>query len=294
MSKPALPLTVPSTHRLYNQLFRIGFAIAFSASAALALPSDPLRYQGGVRNSPGPNSLTKKQQDSVIQSLRQKTGLLELEFDEDGFLRIGDHRRLAGGSPTARHLVSGAIEGDMAFDLEAYRLSELITFGRLGSPISYQSLSTGSRIEVVPLELDFTDFEMLRGDKRVILSFDLGMVVLHELAHGVLRLPDVQDHRDGLGACETHINQIRRELNLPERNSYFARLVERPGATGGKTMRSAELLFTRLTPTDGGAKRELFVLTWDALRVGQVRNDLAIGKKNSRTIAMQVTHLRIA
>ncbi len=248
--------------------------------------SDPLRYQGGVRISPS-RGLGKKQQEAVLRSLREKTGLMELDFDSDGFLELGDETRISGGSPTARELLTAAVAGDAAFDLETHNRSRIVAFARLGSPISFQSLRTRAQIEVLPVEIDFTDFDRLRGDGPVIAAFDLGMVLLHELAHGVLRLPDVGAAGDLLGECERHINQIRRELRLPERQTYFARVSDRQSTVSGGMRPHAELLFMRTMPTSGRVKRELFALSWEAELVGQIQNEVLLPRGHSGTAVVQ-------
>ena len=262
--------------------------LGLAAPVAGALDIDPLRYQGGVRNSPGKRSLDGKQLAAVIRSLREKTGLLELDFDADGFLRIGDPKQTAGGSQTARELLAAAVESEFAFDLECHSRSAGIAFGRLGPPVSYQSRATGLQIEVVPLDLDFVDFERLRGDKQVISSFDLGMVILHELGHGVLRLHDARSESEGLGECEAHMNRIRRELGLPERQNYFARVVERPAAgVSGGIARQAELVFTRETRSSDRTKRQSYVLSWDASQVGSLATEAALDRMRSGETAMR-------
>jgi len=261
--------------------------LGLAAPVAGALDIDPLRYQGGVRNSPGKRSLDGKQLAAVVKSLREKTGLLELDFDADGFLRIGDPKQTAGGSQTARELLAAAVESEFAFDLECHSRSAGIAFGRLGPPVSYQSRATGLQIEVVPLDLDFVDFERLRGDKQVISSFDLGMVILHELGHGVLRLHDARSESEGLGECEAHMNRIRRELGLPERQNYFARLVERPSGVTGAIGRQAELLFTRETKSSDRTKRQSYVLFWDASQVGSLATEAALSRMRSGETAMR-------
>jgi len=259
----------------------------FGAPAAAALDIDPLRYQGGVRNSTGSCSLNAKQLAAVARSLREKTGLLELDFDGDGFLRLGDVTRISGGSQTARDLVAAAVESELAFDLECHSRSTSIAFARLGPPVSYQSRTTGWQIEVVPLDLDFVDFDRLRGDKQAIASFDLGMVLLHELGHGVLRLRDVKNESDGLGECEAHMNRIRRELGLPERQNYFARVIERSVGASGSILRQAELLFVRETRSSDRTKRESYLLSWDASLVGNLGSEAALSRMRSGNTAMR-------
>ncbi len=258
--------------------------IFLGRTPAFASGSDPLRYQSGVRISPA-KTPGKKQVLAVIKSLREKTGFADLDFDGDGFLRIGDESRITGGSKTARELLSAAIEGDFAFDLENHNSSRLIAFARIGAPISYQSLASRARIEVLPIEIDFSDFDRLRGDPEVIAAFDLGMVILHELAHGALRLPDAKLGSELLGECETHINQIRRELELPERQTYLARVAERPSSSGSSTRPVAELIFTRIKPGARGDKRQFFFLSWEAQLVGQSQTDV-ITRQRSGTIVM--------
>jgi hypothetical protein len=283
--------TVRSTTTLFHstlQSFTITLLfVVVSAPFIFARPSDPLRYQGGIRNSQGPRKLNAKQQAAVLKSLREKSGLLELDFDEDGFLRAGDPTHFSGGSATARALILAALESEQAFDLESHDRSSVVAFARIGAPISYQSRLTGASIDVIPVEFDFADFERLRGDRQAIAAFDLGIVMLHELAHGVLRLHDVQTETDTLGECEAHINQIRRELRLPERQHYFARIFDRPGATGGGTIKQAELQFARLVPEQGRVRREGFLLIWEAAQVGQILNEAATVRPRAGTIAMQ-------
>ncbi len=286
MAQTARTLTTAS--RLEIRCCLTALILISLAPAAFPSGTDPLRYQGGVRISPsrGPG---KKQMLAVRKSLRQKTGLLELDFDSDGFLQLGDETQFRGGSQTARELLAGAIEGEIAFDLETHDHSRVVAFGRLGSPISFQSLKTGSRIEVMPIEIDFSDFDWLRGDGQAIASFDLGMVLLHEFAHGVLRLNDAVNEADGLGACEAHINQIRRELNLPERQSYFARVANRVSSNSGTTRPHAELSFVRAKSSpgpEGRNRREVLLLSWEADLVGQLRETISF-RGRSGTVAMQ-------
>ncbi|MGH9768219.1 MAG: hypothetical protein ACREAB_12355, partial [Blastocatellia bacterium] len=82
-------------------------AAAFAALYALfpsllATAGDPFRYRGGLRNSPGERKLDAKQLDAVLTSLRDKAGFLEMCFDEDGFLTLGDRTKFSGGSGVAR------------------------------------------------------------------------------------------------------------------------------------------------------------------------------------------------
>ncbi|MEP7272230.1 MAG: hypothetical protein ABI882_12065 [Acidobacteriota bacterium] len=287
MAQTARTLTTTSRPRI--RWCSIALTLMLFAPAVLALGSDPLRYRGGVRTSPT-RGLGKKQLNAVLKTLRQKTGLMGLDFDGDGFLQLGDQTQITGGSTTARELLSAAIDGDTAFDLETHERSRIVAFARLASPIRFQSQKTSAEIDVLPVEIDFSDFDRLRGDRQVIASFDLGMVLLHELAHGVLGLRDAPGTSDGLGECEAHINQIRRELNLPERQSYMARVADRQSSNSGAVSPHAELLFSRATvPSDsqGRTKRELFVLFWEVASVGQILNETVAPRGRAGTVASQ-------
>src|SRR5262249_48841067 len=85
-------------------------AVTFAALCALlpamaAASGDPFRYRVGLRNSPGQYRLGAKQLDILLVSLREKTGFLDMTFDENGFLTLGDQTKFSGGSATARALL---------------------------------------------------------------------------------------------------------------------------------------------------------------------------------------------
>jgi hypothetical protein len=238
------------------------------ATLSLAAPTDPSRYRAGLRNSTERYKLSAKQLNAVLESLRDKTGFLGMRFDEAGFLTLGDRTRMAGGSAAARALLVAAVDGTKSFDLENHDRSRNVAFARLAPAIIYESRVTGARIEALPLELDFFDFAQLRGEKEVIAAFDLGLAVLHELAHGVLHLRDTEAETGGLGECEDYINRIRRELGLPERQHYIARAQRVSLRPNGPTVDLVELTFARSVNKQGRAKTEQSYLSWELERVG--------------------------
>ena len=81
------------------------------------------RYRGGLRNSPGERRLDAKRLDDLLKSLRDKAGLLEMRFDENGFLTLGDQTKFSGGSATARALLDAAATMTLAVDLESHLYS---------------------------------------------------------------------------------------------------------------------------------------------------------------------------
>jgi hypothetical protein len=242
---------------------------AFSDPVRAAI-GDSSRYQGGVRNSLA-RALNAKQLDRLLKSLREKTGFLEMHFDEAGFLRLGDRIKIVGGSATARELLVAAVDRGRAIDLENHDHSSVVAFAQLGRSIVFTSLATGTKVDVYPIEIDFSDFAHLRGDKAVLAAFDIGFVVLHELAHAVLDLHDSFSETGGPGECEDYINRIRRELALPERQNYVARTFRIAYIALGKPQPQAELLFARTVEQEGRARTQSFNLTWEADLVGAVR-----------------------
>src|SRR5215510_8818400 len=242
------------------------FAALYSIfSTPPATAGDPLRYRGGLRNSPGVHKLNAKQLDAVLTSLRDKTGLIEMRFDENGFLTLGDQTKFSGGSAIARALLDAAVTMGIAADLESHMYSSKVAFGRLAEPIAYRHFSSGAKIDVFPLQIDFSDFSKLRGDRPALAAFDLGFVILHELGHAALGLRDAAGDMQGPGECEALINRIRRELNLPERQTYVAQIRAARISTSSYILTPvAELVFARAVEKQGRTRVERFNLSWDA------------------------------
>jgi hypothetical protein len=154
----------------------------------------------------------------------------------------------------------------VAIELESHDYSSHIAFAHITAGVVYTSFQTGARIEARQVQLDFSDFAELRGEREVIAAFDLGFAVLHELVHGVWGLRDAVGEMNELGACDEQINRMRRELNLPERQGYSAGAQAVLSNPAGATKR-AELVFARERMESGRARTERFYLRWDANRV---------------------------
>lgn len=241
------------------------------SSASESNASNSLRYQSGVRNSPE-HQLKPTQLAALLESLRRKSGFQEMHFDEVGFMRLGDRTQFAGGSAAARELLIAAVDRAKAIDLENHDRSSKIAFARLAKPISFTSRATGAQIDVYPIEIDFSDFWHLRGDRQAIEAFDIGFVVMHELAHAALGLRDALVNGQEPGECEEFINLIRRDLGVPERQSYAAKTFGKVMLATQKPSRQAELLFA-YSPGQGKTRPQLLNLNWEAERVGAVRQE---------------------
>lgn len=244
------------------------WALLFWLALGCTVWANQARYRGGVRNAPEKPKLSAKQMQQVLKSLREKTGWAQLQFDAEGFLTCPNPSEFTGGSAAARQLLSAALASAEAFDLESHDRAAAIVFARLAAPTRYESRLTGKKIEVFPLQVDFGDFYQLRGDTAALKAFDLGLVILHELAHGVWHLPDARTVDEEPGDCESYINRIRRELGLPERLQYQARL--RPGQLNlsSGTRMIAELAFGRRTEKGGKPASERLLVQWEAQVVG--------------------------
>ncbi len=250
--------------------FRVMIITCVLAGASSAMADDSLRYRGGLRNSQDEHRLSAEQLSKLLESLRHKSGFMEMRFDEDEFLHLGDRSKIEGGSSLARALLIAAVDRDRAIDLETHNRSSQVAFARLASPINFTNRTSGARISVYPIQIDFNDFDHLRGDRAAIEAFDLGFVVLHELGHAALGLSDALVNGQGPGECEEYINGIRRELAIPERQSYMARAFISRTFPFQAPYRKAELIFARKTDREGKTKSHRLNLSWETDRVGAV------------------------
>lgn len=243
-------------------------ALSFAApSDSPVLPSDSSRYRSGLRNSSDRHRLNAKQLAAVLESLRAKTGFLDMRFDEQGFLSLGDRSHIVGGSVSARALLVAAVESHKAIALENHDHSAGVAFARTGPPTIYESRATGARMELQPVEIDFSDFLQLQGQKEARAAFDLGFVLLHELGHCALDLHDAENNPDEIGECERYINRIRRELGVPEREHYAAHMQQAAIWPGQQKTLRAELTFLRVVDKQGQAKTESLYLSWESDKV---------------------------
>jgi hypothetical protein len=174
-----------------------------------------------------------------------------------------------------RALLVAAVKMPNAVVLKSYSNSSHVAFARLAMPVTYHnypSKKKGKKIDVFPLEIDFSDLSMLRGDKQALEAFDVGFWILHELGHAALGLRDASSDPKGLGECEELINRIRRELNLPERQTYVAEIYSARIITPTGSIRVAELVFARAIERQGRMEIERFNLRWEASKVGPIAN----------------------
>src|SRR4030095_14238227 len=127
--------------------------------------------------------------------------------------------------------------------------------------------------------IDFEDFKHVSGDARARAAFDVGWGLLHELDHVVAESEDAENLL-GTGECEEHINEMRRELGLPIRSSYFFSSL--PARTDPNFItRLVRLAFVETDAFHNKPKK--YWLIWDAALVGGVdaRGETALVKSSS-------------
>jgi len=195
----------------------------------------------------------------LLEKLRLITGYRQMGFDREGVLMLGSVE--AGGSSSARELLARAVTGDKFVILEDATDRADVVFCRVvpGKAIG----ANPSTLPVFVVLIDFEDFKHVRGDARARAAFDVGWGILHELDHVV---SESEDSTNGsVGPCEEHINQMRREMGLPIRSTYFFNSL--PARTDPNFItRLVRLGFVETDSLQKKTKR--YWLIWDAALVG--------------------------
>ena len=162
-------------------------------------------------------------QAQLIESLRRLTGWQQIDFTATGWLEIGNRAVFETGqpgSPSAREVLTRAQRGQHVFIVEAHTGSPDVSFGQLDEGLIYEDDLRHLRLKIWRVRLDLADFKRIAAPARVLAAFDPGFVFLHELLHG-LGYPDPERFGE-IGPCETQVNQMRTEMDLPLRTQYFA------------------------------------------------------------------------
>jgi len=215
-------------------------------------------------------NLSLAHREELATKLRIITGFPDLTFDHEGILREGKNV-MPGGSEAARDLVSRAISGRNVVVIEDASNRSEVVFCRV-IPGRWKKNATG-RPPVFVIQIDFADFDRLVGDERALEAFNVGWGLLHELDHVVNDSLDAESPGE-TGECEAHINQMRRECNLPQRADYFSTLLPLSGHSDFTT-RLVRLAFEEQQPFANKTKR--YWVIWDANVVGGLEpNQVAV------------------
>ena len=197
----------------------------------------------------------------LAQNLSAITGWMDLKFDDEGFLHTGSAVS-AGGSVSARNLLSQALSGSTVFVLEDASNRADIAFSEVIGARWINDPSDKPPVFVVLI--DFADFKRMIGDRRARESFNSGWGVMHEVDHVINDSVD-STQLGRAGDCEDHINQMRRECHLPLRSEYFFTFFPQAQKSEFKT-RLVRLAFEAKDPH----KQHRYWLMWDATVVGGI------------------------
>ena len=243
---------------IFFLIFRAGCLVTIS----LLVYSSTLAAGQGRSNVVCGEEFSSKRRNELETKLRKITGWSDLSFDLKGALR-GGSREPVGGSASARALVAQAIAGPAVVLLEDASKRSDVAFCQVLISQGKGIQEAGNPLSHVVL-IDFEDFEHVMGDERALDAFDIGWGFLHELDH-IVNDSDDPTFRNETGECETNINQMRRECNLPQRTSYFYTLL--PLTTDKAFMTRLVCLAFDQEQTASSKKKRYWVV-WDANVVG--------------------------
>lgn len=240
----------------FSQLLRAAWLVAI---LLLIAPLDLLADQSHS-NVVCREELSRAHREELATKLQKITGFSNLRFDREGILRLGNSEPI-GGSPTARQLVASAIHGRNVVVVEDASHRSDVAFCRV-IPGRWKNNPAGNP-PVFVVQIDFADFEQVVGDEQALEAFNVGWGFMHELDHVVNDDADATSPGE-TGECEAHINQMRRECNLPLRADYFSTLL--PITTDRAFItRFVRLAFEQELSAN---KKKRYWVVWDANVVG--------------------------
>jgi hypothetical protein len=209
------------------------------------------------------DSVSPSQRQLLAGALSKISGSPQLRFDDNGVLRLGSKDPKAG-SALARALLENTISDANLIVVEDASNRSDVAFCAV-FPGRWMRNASHARAAYV-VKIDFADFQKLVGDRRALEAFDVGWAFLHELDHVV---NDAEDSISAgeTGACEDHLNSMRRELKLPERTDYFYTLFP---VSGQGNLFPTKLVRLAFEARDNSDKKHRYWLMWDAAVVGGV------------------------
>jgi hypothetical protein len=157
--------------------------------------------------------------------------------------------------------------------LESHERSPQVAFARIYESLDELIGEAGLRRTIFQVQLDFADFNQVAGPREAKAAFDIGIALLHELVHGVLKLENPRGAMDQIGECDAHVNQMRRELGLPERLYYHpeVKVIQLPA----RRIVCAKLQFVT-RPAANGQAAEKYTLTWQPGQVSPQAQNIAL------------------
>lgn len=238
---------------IYRAAWLVGILLLLSP---IDLVAEPSRSRVVCRED-----LSPAHREQLAAKLRKITGFPNLKFADDGLLLRGSGEPVAG-SESARELVANSIYGRNVVVIEDVSNHSDVAFCRV-IPGRWKKNTAGSP-PVFVVQIDFADFDQVVGDERALEAFNVGWGLLHELDHVVNGSRDATSLGE-TGECEAHINQMRRECNLPQRAAYFSTLLPLTADSAFMT-RFVRLAFEQQQPATNKKKR--YWVIWDVNLVG--------------------------
>ncbi len=229
----------------------------------LLICSMSVRAERKVSNVVCRDELSSERRDELAAKLRKISGWPDLEFDSSGILRQGS-KEAVGGSSSARELLAKVILGTTAVVLEDASKSSEVAFCRV-IPGKWKHSFQDNRPAFV-VQIDFADFEQVMGDEPALEAFNVGWGLLHELDHIANDSADASSLGE-TGECETHINQMRSECNLPQRSDYF--YTPLPLSVDGAFATKLVRLAFQYEQAQSSKKKRYWIV-WDANVVGSL------------------------
>lgn len=246
---------------------RVAWLVVSLLFTSISLIAEPVETHVVCRDN-----INQTHREELTNKLRKITGWPEVRFDRSGNLRLGS-KPPVGGSATARALLEQAASGANFIVLEDASRHAEVAFSRVMDGKWNPQPSVGPRAFVI--QIDFADFRHVMGDRQALEAFDVGWALLHELDHVNNNSVDPR-HLGDAGACESHINQMRRECELPERAEYFFTYL--PRASVAFNTRWVRLAFEQSSARV--SKKNRYWVLWDAQLVGGIN-------EHSQVIAMK-------
>jgi hypothetical protein len=233
------------------------FCLCVLLASCVPVLAEPGRHQTKIICR---DEVAVSRRKELADKLRTITGWTDLGFDNGGSLQPGINPPIEG-SETARVLLGNALTGANIFILEDASNRADVVFSKVVPGRWKSNDSQGPPVFVVLI--DFADFDHLTGDRPALAAFDVGWGVLHEIDHVVNDLKD-SNMLGQVGDCEGQVNEMRRELRLPERSEYFFTFFPHSEQSDFST-RYVRLAFDH---KDGARKPHRYWLIWNAVLVG--------------------------
>jgi len=168
-------------------------------------------------------NLSTAEKNMLIADLKNKTGYQSIEFDKNNQLRVDPNAGFKGGSAAARTQLMDAINSKDHFNLQSVD-STRVAFAEVDAGATVVNAQTGQKRTDYTVQIDFGDFNRIRGDNEAKDAFSIGLVLIHELDHKVYSISDKPNSDTDPGPLENkYLNPIRRDLGLAERVRYEAK-----------------------------------------------------------------------